>query len=202
MNRWPRELLMLERPFTDEEAERNRWQTADMHEHHMQRALWWRHRSSALAMVPNYTPDGWEECDLYLVTGRGYAAEYEIKRTRSDFKADFRKRHKHQMLRGRTGRSLPTRFTYVCPAMVIPLRDVPDYAGLMYAVWTGSNPASRWTTPMLHEIRPAPRLRETKVPRERVQQMRRTTYHRFWNERFTFEDYRARVEREKASAQQ
>lgn len=53
--------------------------------------------------LPNYTPPGWWECDLFEVTPAGYFREYEVKLSIADFRAD---RSKQQDVRG-TGRWVP-----------------------------------------------------------------------------------------------
>ncbi len=180
---WDDDLLMLRRAFTREEADRNEWQTREMGECEIQRTLFWKHRSAATIMLPNFTPAEWYESDLYVVTNAGYSVEYEIKTSLTDFRADFRKKEKHRRLRGEyraSGR--PTRFFYACPAMVISLRDVPTYAGLAYFRWMDDKYVG--TTPAMTIIKDAPRLKGVKVARQTIATMRRSSYYRFWNERF------------------
>lgn len=38
---------------------------------------------------------GMHECDMFIVRPSGYCIEVEIKRSRSDFLADFKKKHQH-----------------------------------------------------------------------------------------------------------
>jgi hypothetical protein len=112
------------------------------------------------------------EADLFTVTKSGYAYEFEIKVSRSDFLADFKK-EKHVIframkkgccviprslaytwsdipeLRGQkipcshiktvkiSYKTCPNRFYFVCPTNLIDPRELPPYAGLMYAVAGG-----------------------------------------------------------------
>jgi hypothetical protein len=48
-------------------------------------------------IVPNISwgLNGMHECDLLIVRPSGYAIEVEIKRSKSDLKADFKKKHDH-----------------------------------------------------------------------------------------------------------
>jgi hypothetical protein len=48
-------------------------------------------------IVPNLSWgfDGMHECDIFYIRKSGYAVEVEIKRTKSDLLADFKKGHKH-----------------------------------------------------------------------------------------------------------
>lgn len=90
------------------------------------------------------------EADVFGVNNNGYIYEYEIKQSRSDFKADFKKKkHKHmenkdpvrvynEWIKGkRTGNKcecikIPNRFYFVCNEGLISVDEVPDYAGLIY----------------------------------------------------------------------
>lgn len=168
-------------------------QTDDMCEHHIQRALWWRLRSS-LCVLPNYTPSGWYESDMYAVTKAGFATEYEIKVSHADFKADFRKFGKHGRLAGDwVGKNCgPSRFFYVMPAEMVAVNDIPPYAGLIFCKW---QLGQRRAYPLLTLMRKAPRLRKTAVSHRVVPAMRRTAVFRFWNERFRFENYKRDVKR-------
>jgi len=166
--------------------------TDGMCEHHIQRALWIRHRGGASCILPNYTPIGWQECDLFVVLKSGFSIEYEIKLSRADFKADFRKRGKHSRLANRSSCRLPTRFFYAMPEGLVSVEDIPDYAGLVYLRWSSPLP-SRQTTPIVTVVRPAPRLSAERGLKNTVRDMRQTAYWRFWSERFAFEDYRRNV---------
>lgn len=48
-------------------------------------------------IIPNLSWgfDGMHECDLFLIRNSGYAFEVEIKRTKADLLADFKKYHNH-----------------------------------------------------------------------------------------------------------
>lgn len=92
------------------------------------------------------------ECDCFIVTKSGYGVEFEIKLTRSDFKADFKKITKHQVLqKGEGWREFwtcskllkfdrPHKFYYVCPENLIKLEEIPWYAGLIYYKSKHENP--------------------------------------------------------------
>jgi len=70
---------------------------------------------------------GYEESDLISVTKAGYINEYEIKLTRSDFRADFKK-HKHNRLKNNL-KQWRSCFWFVAPVGLIKLGEIPDYAG-------------------------------------------------------------------------
>ncbi len=96
-------------------------------------------------VLPRYTPRNWWEADVFELTASRYFREYEIKLTLADFRADAEKRKedrwrriglptdketKHQRI-ARGDPSGPTQFWFVAPMGVIPLEQVPDWAGLI-----------------------------------------------------------------------
>lgn len=108
-----------------------------------------RYRRSKVC--PNYTPKGWWECDVFELTEAGYFREYEIKMTLADFRADANKdkrdwkaenfnderhgwsvRNKHKLLSEHSTEG-PAEFWFVCPEGVIPIEEVPEWAGLITA---------------------------------------------------------------------
>lgn len=101
-------------------------------------------------VLPNYTPPGWYECDVFELTEAGYMREYEIKLTRGDFKADaekakrdrlrfiegkwtqLEKERKHVRLAARDVQG-PCLFWYVTPKGLLDPSEVPEWAGLIEA---------------------------------------------------------------------
>lgn len=82
--------------------------------------------------MPHFTPQGWWECDLYEMTASGHWREYEVKTSRSDFNADFRKKaDKHELLSNLKAGRGPREFWFATPKGMIDLEEVPDYAGLV-----------------------------------------------------------------------
>lgn len=98
-------------------------------------------------VMPNYTPINWFECDVLELTAAGFFREYEIKLTRSDFKADAEKvKYKWEITAGRFDRSIgvtkhnrlgnadlhgPSRFYFVVPRGLIAENEIPAWAGLI-----------------------------------------------------------------------
>jgi hypothetical protein len=76
-----------------------------------------------------YVWDKKYECDFVRVTKGLLVHEYELKRTRKDFFADFQKIGKHRKLA--SGRSGLATFTFVVRFGQIEVYEVPDYAGLI-----------------------------------------------------------------------
>jgi hypothetical protein len=100
-----------------------------------------------LPALPNYTPAGWFECDLFSVTKAGYFHEHEIKLTAGDFRKDAEKeetvypikwgeastkRSKHGRISAGDVKG-PARFWYVMPQAVADKVEIPAFAGLKIA---------------------------------------------------------------------
>jgi hypothetical protein len=108
--------------------------------------------------LTSFAGRGFSEADVLGINRNGYIYEYEIKRSRSDFFADFKnKTYKHRNLKDRnathtydawkngkrTGDTyelilIPNRFFYVCEKGLISINEVPEYAGLIYVQPNGS----------------------------------------------------------------
>ena len=155
-------------------------------ERNVQTALWWRLYKTGGFMVPNYTPAGWFENDVWYVSKAGFACEFEIKLTRSDFRNDAQKTlpllqwskdagkdtlKYAQLSSGHTAG--PSKFVYVAPAGVIPLEEVPPWAGL----WE-FNPSR---TIDFKIIRKARWLHHERVKDTVMQHARGVFYWRLWN---------------------
>lgn len=130
-------------------------------------------------VIPRYTPCGWWECDLFELTTAGFFREYEIKISRSDFVNDAEKNQtrkqwwdahfakfvaaaggtKHERLFRRDAVG-PARFTFVVPEGLVQAEEVPEWAGLTYAVERPGH--KRPFACVLRPVRPAPKLHRTK----------------------------------------
>lgn len=85
--------------------------------------------------VLNYGNSGYYEADVLGVTLSRITAEIEVKISRSDFQADFKKKAKHLRLQKpiqNDHRCTPNRFWYACKCNLIKLHEIPSYAGLIY----------------------------------------------------------------------
>ena len=98
------------------------------------------------------------ESDYLALTKSGYLYEGEVKVSRSDFKADFKKEQKHTLLResyekieGLEGKLRPHYFFYAVPEGLVSEDEVPEYAGLIYMV--EHFPYYKWIkqAPLLHK---------------------------------------------------
>jgi len=123
------------------------------------------YENQALYMVSNIYAfhNKYQETDLLIVkTNNRYCYDIEIKVSVSDFKADFKKTEKHdileqggykakhntyKMVKGKrkkfpAGRLIkvaerPNRFYFAVPEGLITVDDVPEYAGLLYVTKDG-----------------------------------------------------------------
>jgi len=128
-------------------------------------------------IVPNVSPWGriWE-ADVVSITKSGYAVEYEIKCSDTDFRKDKEKR-RHQELQKDSpyiwrGHG-PCRFLYVfSPDVDTGSLDIPDYAGVVEPTDTGCY------SPNLRE---APRLHDKKVHNDGIEYLARGLMHRYWD---------------------
>ena len=105
------------------------------------------------------------ESDLFGVSKSKYAVEVEVKISRSDFLADFKKK-KHQMFKearqagkGQSFTNIPNRFYFACPHGMIFKDEIPAYAGLIYCNTSYCN---------FEVIKPAPLLHTTKINFDKV----------------------------------
>jgi hypothetical protein len=117
------------------------------------------------------------ESDFFSVTNSGYLYEVEVKISKSDYKADFDK-FKHKLFEGRNERSvikeakvskskrrrrwpkkdvsvnpqtakMPNKFFFACPEGLIDVKDIPEYAGLIYV--TDSTATVIKQAPFIHK---------------------------------------------------
>ncbi len=141
-----------------------------MTERQLQQLIFYKRHAACRLVLPNYTPGGWFECDVFAVTKAGYGVEFEIKVTAADFKRDAEKTSKHELLAARSERA-PSRFWYVVPSgLTSPL--LPEYAGLM--TFNGNRIAI---------ARDAPRLHSALVPENTLSHALSVCYWRYWRER-------------------
>lgn len=103
---------------------------------------------------------GWES-DFFTLSKSGLQIEVEVKTTKSDYKADFKKKTKHKVLEGKIledsearGRNFknrigPHKFFYAVPEGMIKKEEVPTYAGLIYVTNGGAYITKQ--APVLHK---------------------------------------------------
>lgn len=148
--------------------------------------------ASSEITCPNYTPIGWWECDLWQVTKSGYATEYEIKLSLTDFKADAKKsqrrydrsdgkwqsytEQKHRLLAERCKRG-PSRFYYCVPhTLVGEVKPIlPEWAGLVEF-----RPVEDWHLSRMFVVKDAPRLHRCKVNPKEIKLCKDRIVYRYW----------------------
>jgi len=155
--------------------------------------LEWRKRT---LILPNFTPFYWYECDMFSLTRSLYFHEIEIKVSRADFRADFKKFEKHRVLSGDLTNAnwygpsyldrSPHTFCYACPAEMLAVDDVPAYAGL---IWVRRQKKGFWNGATGYlvtvEKRP-PMLPAEKMKPEQVLKISNNLWYRYakeWKER-------------------
>ncbi len=111
--------------------------------HQIHKSLYHWVRKTNIITLPNYYIRGYE-CDLFTVTEKDVIVEYEIKITKSDYKADFLKStcrgglrvFKHDLIK--SGNRCH-RFYFVCPDGLITKDELPLYCGLIYEAKLGGD---------------------------------------------------------------
>jgi len=132
-------------------------------EREVQLALfWWLQDRGRTLIMPNFTPNGWQECDMFSLTTSLFFHEIEVKVSRADFRSEFNsKRYKHMVLRGdkalsRGQRSPPRTFSFACPYGLLSESDVPEYAGLIWVDRKKGHWDCAWPGHTIHVIKKAP----------------------------------------------
>lgn len=150
-----------------------------------------RNRDKYRFIAPNIQMWAAYEMDIIGVRRSGFVDEIEIKVSRSDFLADFKKvviardpggdinckaeyENKHESLA--SGRTIANYFSFMMPEELAMqcVKDIPDHAGL-YAYSTNPRRGA-WIWP----VKASPRLHKTKIPSVLEERMMRTVSWRYW----------------------
>jgi len=137
---------------------------------------------------PNSCVFGWES-DFVSVTKNLMVHEFEIKISKSDFKADAKKEKSALMIdpvkiyypdlpRHRIEVTVrrPNYFYYVVPQGMITPEEVPDYAGLIYACpWYDKG--------RLRIAKKVRRIHDQPIDQHQVLQLTRSVMYRYWRQR-------------------
>lgn len=132
----------------------------------VQNALFHAHDKGGAIICFNTNNALVHEADVLVLRKSGVTLEFEVKVSREDFKADFRKKDKHEQL-ARGYKFGPQYFAYACEPGVIPPHEVPAYAGLVHII--RQYHPNRSNTVMLHTdrlevVKEAPRLHKEVNP--------------------------------------
>lgn len=117
------------------------------------------------------------EADMISVTGAGYVNEYEIKISKSDFKADFKK-PKHKLFLGENKRHkhFPAYFWYVTYGFELEMANIPEYAG-----WINMQHGGRSKTLYTSVIKKAPKINSYKLSEKMRNKLYTNMYYKYWN---------------------
>lgn len=99
-------------------------------------------------ITTHFTGYGLAECDVISISNSNYIYEYEVKISKSDFKADFKKKKhklmlerkctKYKMIKENNQNIKDTiyltsnYFYFVVPEGLVDISEIPEYAGLIY----------------------------------------------------------------------
>lgn len=83
-----------------------------------------------LLQICGYSGTSFFKPDILIITKSRLAIDIEVKISRADFKADFKKEIKHLYLKDKLGRE--SYFYYAVPKGLVSVEEVPTYAGLIY----------------------------------------------------------------------
>ena len=172
------------------------------------RALWMKFGRQAYA-APNIHFFAFES-DLLILRKSGLITEYEIKLTKSDFKADFKKKARirfkktrerahakhglgnmmtrHEYLEARLGAN---RFYYVIPEELLPEISVPHWAGLITC-----RPSRSMDHCWIDQRKPAKLIHSTSFPDSAKSKILLSTYYRYW-QNYAIKDISLRMTRTK-----
>ncbi len=103
------------------------------------------------------------ESDFFTISESGYVYEVEIKVTRGDFKDDFNKVDKHQLLESKEpDRFLkkPNKFYYAAPKNLLATTMIPEYAGLIEIESPDLPAIIVKEAPFLHKEKPLNHLKD------------------------------------------
>lgn len=133
------------------------------------------------------------ESDFLAITKAGYLHEVEIKISRSDFQADFKKsstrsvfnkeikawerqsQSKHELIE--QGK-LSNYFWFCVPTGLITADEVPDYAGLLYFE---DHPKYGFVRDLI-TVKKAPKIHKNKAPEYVEKKILQAMYYRSWEE--------------------
>lgn len=118
--------------------------------------FWLRKRE--IITLPNFY-FGRYEMDLFCLTQKDLIVEYEVKISKSDFRADFLKSHfdngtrvmKHDLIRNGLRSN---QFYFVAPCEIIDKEEVPSYCGLIHFNANLGNFKIVKRAPVLHHRNP------------------------------------------------
>lgn len=145
-------------------------------ERNIQVALFQQFSGSSKLMCPNiYLYNGFE-ADMLRITKNYYRYEYEIKCTRSDFKNEFKNKHRKHKWMAAGGTSGPNYYSFACPYGMIEKEELPEKYGLVYVDMS----AHGWLS--CHIVKRPSLLHKEKATTKQIESMARSLMYRaFYN---------------------
>ena len=133
-------------------------------------------KKSHKIFCPNVFAYEWES-DFIAVTRAAFVIEYEIKISLSDFRLDFKKYDKHSILKtgmDKEGKAFlrPNFFWYAAPENVIPIQEIPKYAGFITVRGREIN-----------VVRKAPSLHRDKITQPLAVKILKSFQYKYWDMR-------------------
>lgn len=139
------------------------------------RLLVWKYlHSPGLIGEGVYLFNRWES-DFVRITPAGFLTEWEIKVSRSDFRADFKKVDKHRSI---AAGEWWKHFWYIAPRGIIPLDEIPEYAGLIECV---TKTGDMYHKPRLIVLKKAPSLNGKKIGANQQQRIYKSAYYKYFS---------------------
>ena len=125
-------------------------------------------------IVPNISwgLSGMHECDIFIIKSSGYCVEVEIKRTKSDLLADFKKTHNHKDRQNRI-----KEFYYAFPESMLKSCEelIPKAAGIITCQRHGNSVYAKF------HREPIPRIGAMKLTKEEQFKVAKLGTMRIWS---------------------
>lgn len=110
----------------------------------IQRALLYKYYriGGNICFGENLIPPGYTEMDALLISKAMFITEFEVKVSKWDLKADFKKVNKHHMMENRIAskkegwreHKSPNYFYFCGPPKIFEGVDIPEYAGIIHFI--------------------------------------------------------------------
>ena len=133
-------------------------------------------------LAPNIYLQFHTEMDLCGIRKSGFIDEIEIKTTKADYYADFKKIGMYKKLKHdniQAGEMPCNYFSFLLPEGLIELEEIPDYAGLyIYKQFDNGQSSVR-------EVKSAKRLHRRKISDKKLFEIGRKMSYKYWHMKCT-----------------
>lgn len=130
-------------------------------------------RYKCFPIVPNSYIYSWESDLLAVNKESRYITEYEVKISRNDFKADFKKFDKHGLIgdchKYKFSSDIPNYLYYATPPGLLDKSEIPIYSGLI-EIGIG-----------VRVVKRAPILHKNKIDIFIIDKLLKKVYYKYWN---------------------